>query len=143
MSQAAATITQGGDGSIQVSALRHVYKKGVVALDGVNLEIGTGLFGLLGPNGAGKSTLMKILCTLLVPTEGAVTVNGYDALTQPREVRQSLGYLPQDFGAWRLQRVEEALETFAMKSGIHARFEALARRVSCGVSRRETRLTAK
>ena len=123
MSQATASVAQGGDGSIQVSGLRHVYKKGVVALDGVDLEIGTGLFGLLGPNGAGKSTLMKILCTLIVPTEGQVTVNGFDALAKPRDVRQSLGYLPQDFGAWRLQRVREALDSFAMMAGISSRAE--------------------
>ena len=50
-----------GPVSIAVESLRHVYKGGAVALDGVDLEFSTGLFGLLGPNGAGKSTLMKIM----------------------------------------------------------------------------------
>lgn len=113
----------GGSGEIEVKSLRHVYKGGVVALDGIDLSFGTGLFGLLGPNGAGKSTLMKILCTLITPTEGSVRVNGFDALAEPASVRSSLGYLPQEFGAWRLQRVEEALDTLAMMSGISSRAE--------------------
>jgi len=111
------------DGRIEISGLRHVYKGGTVALDGVDLSFGTGLFGLLGPNGAGKSTLMKILCTLLVPTEGRVTVNGRDVVSERDAVRGSLGYLPQEFGAWRLQRVEEALDTLALLAGITSRSE--------------------
>jgi len=112
-----------GSGEIAVKGLRHVYKGNVVALDEIDLSFGTGLFGLLGPNGAGKSTLMKILCTLITPTKGSVHVNGYDALADPASVRSSLGYLPQEFGAWRLQRVEEALDTLAMMSGISSRTE--------------------
>jgi ABC-type multidrug transport system ATPase subunit len=95
-----------------------VYRGGTVALDGIDLEFGTGLFGLLGPNGAGKSTLMRIMCTLLVPTEGSVTVGGHDVVRERRAVRRLLGYLPQEFGAWRLQRVEEVLDTLALLSGM-------------------------
>jgi ABC-type multidrug transport system ATPase subunit len=99
--------------------VRHVYKKGgTVALDGVDLEIGTGLFGLLGPNGAGKSTLMKILCTLLVPTGGRASVGGHDVVRERKAVRQQIGYLPQEFGAWRLHRVEEVIDTLALLSGL-------------------------
>ena len=101
-----------------VEGVRHVYKGGTVALDGVDLRIGTGLFGLLGPNGAGKSTLMRILCTLLVPTEGRASVGGYDVVTQRDEVRSLIGYLPQEFGAWRLHRVAEVLDTLASLSGM-------------------------
>jgi ABC-type multidrug transport system ATPase subunit len=100
------------------SGLRHVYKGGTVALDGVDLEIGTGLFGLLGPNGAGKSTLMRILCTLLAPTEGRASVFGHDVVADRAAVRSVLGYLPQEFGAWRLHRVEEVLGTLASLSGL-------------------------
>jgi len=57
----------GVDASIVAEGVRHVYKGGTKALDGVDLTIGRGLFGLLGPNGAGKSTLMRIICTLIVP----------------------------------------------------------------------------
>ena len=65
-------------GAIEVAGLRHTYKGGHTALDGVELSFGTGLFGLLGPNGAGKSTLMRIICTLLTPTAGQVRVCGHD-----------------------------------------------------------------
>ncbi len=101
-----------------VEGVRHVYKGGTVALDGVDLRIGTGLFGLLGPNGAGKSTLMRILCTLIVPTEGRASVGGYDVVTQRDAVRSLIGYLPQEFGAWRLHRVAEVLDTLATLSGM-------------------------
>ncbi len=107
--------------TVAARGLRHVYKGGTVALDGVDLEIGAGLFGLLGPNGAGKSTLMRIVCTLLQPSEGTVTVFGRDAVRERRAVRAQLGYLPQEFGAWRLHRVEEVLDSLAELSGLDDR----------------------
>ncbi len=113
--------------SIAARGLRHVYRGGTVALDGVDLEFGTGLFGLLGPNGAGKSTLMRIMCTLLVPTGGHVTVGGHDVVKQRQAVRQLVGYLPQEFGAWRLQRVEEVLDTLALLSGLRDKNDRRAR----------------
>ena len=118
MATAALSQSTGTPKTICVQGLRHVYKGGTVALDGVELTFGTGLFGLLGPNGAGKSTLMKIMCTLLVPTGGNVTVGGHDVVGERQAVRSMLGYLPQEFGAWRLQRVEEVLDTLAQLSGL-------------------------
>jgi len=116
------------DGNAVVAqGLRHVYKGGTVALGGVDLEIGTGLFGLLGPNGAGKSTLMRILCTLLAPTAGAASVFGHDVVRERAAVRSSLGYLPQEFGAWRLHRVEEVLGTLASLSGLSSKQERTKR----------------
>jgi ABC-type multidrug transport system ATPase subunit len=106
------------DGVIVAENLRHVYRGGTVALDGIDLQIHTGLFGLLGSNGAGKSTFMRILCTLLTPTQGRVLVGGLNVVTQRREVRKLFGYLPQEFGAWRLVRVEEVLNTLALLSGL-------------------------
>jgi ABC-2 type transport system ATP-binding protein len=106
------------DISINIEKVRHVYKGGNAAINGISLDIHTGLFGLLGPNGAGKSTLMRIICSLLVPTEGRVTVGGHDVVKERRQVRRFLGYLPQDFNAWRLHRVEEVLGTLATLSGL-------------------------
>jgi ABC-type multidrug transport system ATPase subunit len=114
-----------GTNVIEARGLRHVYKGGTVALDGVDLAFGTGLYGLLGPNGAGKSTLMRIVCTLIVPTAGTVSVLGHDVIQDRAAVRRHLGYLPQEFGAWRLERVEEVLDTLARLAGMN---DAAARR---------------
>ena len=103
---------------ISAEGVGHTYANGTVALEDVNLEIGTGLFGLLGSNGAGKSTLMKTICTLLVPVRGRVTVSGFDVVTDRRAVRGLLGYLPQHFNAWRLQTVTETLDALASFSGL-------------------------
>jgi ABC-type multidrug transport system ATPase subunit len=111
-------LARSGPVAIAVESLRHVYRGGTVALDGVDLNFSTGLFGLLGPNGAGKSTLMKIMCTLLVPSGGRVTIAGHDVVKDRTAVRAMLGYLPQEFGAWRLHRVEEVLDTLALLSGM-------------------------
>jgi len=115
----------GGDGAVIVAeGVRKVFKsqrRSVTALAGVDLSIGTGLFGLLGPNGAGKSTLMRIVCTLLEPSAGRVRVLGHDVVKERLAVRKLFGYLPQEFGAWRLQRVEEVLDTLAILSGLRDR----------------------
>jgi ABC-2 type transport system ATP-binding protein len=116
------------DAIIVAEGVKQVYAGGAVALDDVNIAIGTGLFGLLGSNGAGKSTLMRIICTLLVPTRGRVTVGGHDVMTHRREVRRLFGYLPQKFGAWRLQTAREVLDTLAALSGLGDR-RARGRRI--------------
>ncbi len=112
-----------GQASIEVQGVRKVYRGGTVALDGVDLEIGTGLFGLLGPNGAGKSTLMRIICTLLAPSSGVVKVCGANVMLERRRVREKIGYLPQEFGAWRLHRVEEVLDTLGIIAGLGNKVE--------------------
>ena len=69
----------------------------VKAVNGVDLKVQKGeIFGFLGPNGAGKTTVIRILITLLAPTEGRVTVAGYDAVHQPNEVRLRIGAALQD-----------------------------------------------
>lgn len=108
---------------IEASGLGHTYKGGHTALEHVDLALGTGLFGLLGPNGAGKSTLMRIICTLLVPTKGTASVYGHDVTRERRQVRELIGYLPQEFGAWRHHRTEEVLDTLARLSGMSDRKE--------------------
>src|SRR3984893_2700892 len=68
-----------------------------LALDGVSLAIRPNeLFALLGPNGAGKTTLIHILCTILAPDSGTVTLAGFDVVRQPRKARQNLGLVFQE-----------------------------------------------
>jgi len=83
---------------LNIRELTKVYPGPVAALQGVDLEIGPGMFGLLGPNGAGKTTLMRILAGLLEPTAGSVSLDGEDIVARPEKVRDRLGYLPQEFG---------------------------------------------
>ena len=69
----------------------------LLAVDRLNLQISEGeIFGLLGPNGAGKTTTLSMLATLLKPTTGTARVNSYDIISQPSEVRQSIGIVFQD-----------------------------------------------
>lgn len=85
------------------------------AVDGIDLTIFQGeVFGLLGPNGAGKSTTIRMLCTLLEPTSGSATVNGFDIRKQASQVRQSLGTLLAGERSiyWKLSG-RENLEYFA------------------------------
>jgi ABC-2 type transport system ATP-binding protein len=73
------------------------YSDGTRAVRGVDLHIPRGeFFGFLGPNGAGKTTTIKTLATLLSPTGGSVRVNGFDVETEPRKVRESIGYMAQE-----------------------------------------------
>lgn len=67
-----------------------------IAVDRISLKLQKGVYGLLGANGAGKTTLMRILCGILKPTGGSVSLDGMDVSTE--EYRTRLGYLPQDFG---------------------------------------------
>jgi multidrug efflux pump subunit AcrB/ABC-type multidrug transport system ATPase subunit len=70
------------------------------ALKGVSFEIENGMFGLLGPNGAGKSTLMRIICGILEPSYGQITINGIDTKEKREELQGLIGYLPQEFGVY-------------------------------------------
>jgi len=70
------------------------------ALRGLSLRCEPGMLGLVGPNGAGKTSLMRMIATLLEPTEGIIRWNGQDICTHGQALRQVLGYLPQDFGVY-------------------------------------------
>ncbi|GAM96603.1 ABC-type nitrate [alpha proteobacterium U9-1i] len=103
---------------LQIENLTHKYPNGVLALNDVSLSIGTGMFGLLGPNGAGKSTLMRVVATLQTPTAGKVQFGDIDVVRQPEKLRQTLGYLPQDFGVYPRVTAEAMLDHLAVLKGI-------------------------
>ncbi len=87
---------------------------GFLALDNLDLKLDKGdLFGFIGPNGAGKTTTMKILATLLSPSEGQAWVGGVDVVKDPQKVRALVGYMPDFFGVYREMRVAEYLAFFA------------------------------
>jgi ABC-2 type transport system ATP-binding protein len=94
---------------IQITELTKNYGR-FRALDGLTLHIGGGMFGLLGANGAGKSTLMRILATLQPLTSGQVIIDGCDVMREPAQVRQRLGYMPQEFGFFRKLNAIETLD---------------------------------
>jgi ABC-type multidrug transport system ATPase subunit len=103
---------------LSIKGLTHVYPNGVRALDGVDLEIGKGMFGLLGPNGAGKSTLMRAVATLQTPTHGAIRFGDIDVIAEPERLRRTLGYLPQDFGVYPRVSAYDLLEHMAVLKGV-------------------------
>jgi ABC-2 type transport system ATP-binding protein len=107
---------------LRIQNLSKRYSNGVQALDRVSLTIGAGMFGLLGPNGAGKSTLMRIIATLQEADSGSVTLEGdfasIDALNHKDQLRQVLGYLPQEFGLYPKVAALQLLDHFAQLKGI-------------------------
>jgi ABC-type multidrug transport system ATPase subunit len=103
---------------IEVKGLSKTYEGGVTALRPTELEIGDGVFALLGPNGSGKTTFMRMLATLLEPTEGTALIDGQDIRRDRQGVRRLLGYLPQDFGLYPTLTVEEQLDYMALLSEI-------------------------
>ena len=103
---------------LSVRNLVKVYPGPVTALQGVSLDIGTGMFGLLGPNGAGKSTFMRILAGVLEPTSGTVTLDGRDVLSDLNSLWSVLGYLPQDFGFFPHLTGEAMLEYLLQLKGV-------------------------
>jgi len=106
---------------INIKSLNKVYKNGNHALKNVNLEIENGMFGLLGPNGAGKTTLMRILVTLMKPSEGQVEINGLDLNRHRRDIRAMMGYLPQDFRFFSKLSTWEFLDYVSSLAGLKNR----------------------
>ena len=84
--------------AIKVDLLSKQFQK-FIALDNISFEVEEGeIFGFLGPNGAGKSTTMMILTTLLKPTSGHASVQGFDVVTQGKKVRENIGFVQQEIG---------------------------------------------
>lgn len=102
--------------SISIKNLTKIYGE-QRALDNVSVDIDKGqIVGLLGPNGAGKSTMMKIITCFIPPTEGTVRVCDYDIFDNPKQVKESIGYLPEQNPIYYDMYVREFLGFIA---GIH------------------------
>ncbi|ODA39763.1 ABC transporter ATP-binding protein [Desulfosporosinus sp. BG] len=84
------------------------------AVQGVTFQLPHGaIMGFVGPNGAGKTTIIRMLCGVLMPTEGKATVLSFDVLTQPEEIKQRIGYMSQKFSLYDDLTVNENIDFYA------------------------------
>ncbi len=99
--------------SITIANISKSYKD-VKALQNISFSVNKGeLFGLIGPDGAGKTTLFRVLTTLLIADEGTATVAGFDVITDYKNIRNNVGYMPGKFSLYQDLTVEENLNFFA------------------------------
>lgn len=108
---------------IQIINLTKTYGAGnktVHALNGVDLQINSGMFGLLGPNGAGKTTFMRILAGIVNPSGGSIRVDGHDLTTEAGKhaIKSMLGYLPQELGMYTELSAEQFVDYMAILKGL-------------------------
>ena len=103
---------------LQINSLSKTYSNGVHALKDVSLTLNNGMFGLLGPNGAGKSSLMRTIATLQEADAGSIFLDDLNVLKNKTEVRQLLGYLPQEFGVYPKISAERMLDHIAQLKGV-------------------------
>ncbi|MGF7039851.1 ABC transporter ATP-binding protein [Mucilaginibacter lappiensis] len=101
-----------------IDSLSKTYANGVHALKNVSLTLSNGMFGLLGPNGAGKSSLMRTIATLQEADSGNVFLDDLNVLKNKTQVRQLLGYLPQEFGVYPKISAERMLDHIAQLKGV-------------------------
>ncbi|MDX2504552.1 MAG: ABC transporter ATP-binding protein [Gammaproteobacteria bacterium] len=95
---------------ISISNLSKIYEGGYQALKSVNLDIHAGeILALLGPNGAGKTTLISVICGLVSPTSGTVTVSGFDIIDDYRQTRREIGLVPQELSLGAFEKVWDTL----------------------------------
>lgn len=108
---------------LHIKNVSKTYANGVQALRNVTLDIPAGMYGLLGPNGAGKSTLMRTLATLQEPDSGTIQLGDIDIVREKDRLRQTLGYLPQEFGVYPKVSAEDLLTHFAILKGFASKGE--------------------
>src|SRR5262249_55229301 len=109
---------------IAVRDLTKVYqdkKRGnIVAVDHISFEARAGeIFGLLGPNGAGKTTTLRMLATILEPSDGTAQVAGHDIVKEAQKVRQKIGFLSGDMGLYHRLTPRELLTFFGRLGGLN------------------------
>lgn len=104
---------------VTVRNVNKTYESGLRALKDINLDIKRGeIFGLLGPNGAGKTTLISIICGIVMPTSGTITVDGHDAIQDFRAARSLIGLVPQELTA---DAFETVWDTVSFSRGLFGR----------------------
>ena len=104
---------------IVISNLNKVYDNGLDALKNINLSIKKGeIFAMLGPNGAGKTTLINIICGIVKPTLGKVSVEGFDILNDYRETRSRIGLVPQEL---TLEQFETVFNNVSYSRGLYGK----------------------
>ena len=98
---------------------QELHSGGFIALDGISFDALPGqIYGLLGPNGAGKTTALRILGTVLKPTDGTATVNGFDVVNEPRDVRRSIGFVSTNTAIYDRMTAWEMVFWFGRLYGI-------------------------
>lgn len=141
--------------ALKINNLHKIYRNGVVALQGVDLEVQQGdFFALLGPNGAGKSTTIGIICSLVNKSSGEVSVFGHDIDTDLEDAKSCIGLVPQEFNFNQFEPVEEIVinqggyygldkhtareraEFYLKKLGLWEKRRDMARELSGGMKRR-------
>ncbi len=109
---------------IEIKNITKIYPRGKKkALNGVNIEIGQGIFGLIGRNGAGKTTLMRIIATIMDATDGEIYFDGKELKANKDEFRSSLGYLPQSTKLMPRMNIAEFLDYVCILKGIKNKVE--------------------
>ena len=107
------------DNQILINNLSKVYDNGFNALKNINLKIRKGeIFAMLGPNGAGKTTLISIICGIVNPTSGNVTVDDYDIIKNYRETRSRIGLVPQEL---TLEQFETGFNNVSYSRGLYGK----------------------
>jgi ABC-type multidrug transport system ATPase subunit len=107
--------------NVEITGLTRRFGR-TMAVAGVDLQVGPGVFGLLGPNGAGKTSLLRVMATAVPPTSGRLRLLGRDPRSYGprREIRRRLGYLPQNLGYYPGFTVAESVEYFALLKEVPA-----------------------
>ncbi|NCX65169.1 MAG: ABC transporter ATP-binding protein [Proteobacteria bacterium] len=107
------------DNQIVIDNLSKSYNNGFKALKGVSLNIKKGeILAMLGPNGAGKTTLISIICGIVTPTNGKVTVDGFDIIDDYRETRSRIGLVPQEL---TLEQFETVFNNVSYSRGLYGK----------------------
>jgi len=107
------------DNQIAIKDLSKVYNNGFIALKNINLNIKKGeIFAMLGPNGAGKTTLISIICGIVTPSSGKVTVDDFDIMDDYRETRSRIGIVPQEL---TLEQFETVFNNVSYSRGLYGK----------------------